>query len=426
MSNSQQTNNQEPFIETGSSPKDYTHKSPEVIRRELGLGNLGRFLLWLAKADLYVLLISTYESRGRLMSLGAMVIFTALLAFFTSFYTLTTTLIGPETPFRYLIGFLLAGTYTFGIIIIDREIVGATSKSFFSTFIRLTFAIFIATAVSYPAKLKFFEGRIDQEINQIITEKNIDSYERIKELKERAEQEKSIKIQNFQARIESATKEIAMYDKQIREEQGRTTCGPICLNFIAQKKVKDSALKNILKERETVSTSDTLSQVEQAEINTLEEKIENQRNRAYDILFKHEALTRITSTDQNANMISWFLLIFFLLLELVPLALKWSMGFSEYHYYIEARNRINKQKIVSITNLYMHEMQQDDKNVFTVPLELTDLIALMLEDESRHIKEPEELLRSLHAIKEEYSDNKKTGINTANAPVHTPRDPETT
>jgi hypothetical protein len=381
-----------------SDERDYTHKSSEEVRRAQKIGALEGFLLWLAKADFYVLSISTYHSRARLVGLGAMVIFTALLAFSTSFYTLSTTLIGPDTPFRWPIAIFLASIYTFGIIMIDREIVGATANSWASMLVRVVFAVFIAMAVSYPAKLKFFEGRITQEINQIITERNSDSYTRINDLRSRAETERSGRLANIQKRIDSLNSDVSTFDKQIGEEQNRGFCGPKCQAYITQ---KDGIVTDLLSaEQQLVGEANkpALSQGGENEIATLENRIENEKSNAYDILFKDQALNRITENDPSARLISNFLLLFFMLLEMVPLALKWSLGSTEYHYYIEARNNLNKQKIVSITNLYMDMMQADPRTVLEVPLEITDKIAALMEDESRVVKNPENMFESLNSV----------------------------
>lgn len=379
-----------------SGARDYTHRSIEETRRALKIGRFEYWLLWLAKTDFHVLSISTYHSRARLQGLGLMVIFTSLLAFSTSFYTLLTTLIGPDSPGRWFIAGFLALVYTFGIVIIDREIVGSTTNSLLSTLVRLVFAFFIATAVSYPAKLKFFEGRINHEIEQIVKEQNAETYDRIDEIKRNADSERRASLANVQSRIDSTSSEIAIFDKQIKEEQDRGFCGPKCDGFRIEKRKLEQKLMLEDQQLEAEQDSEALSRSMQEEISALNAKIESQPT--YDILYKTEALNRITDSDANLRLISNFLVIFFILLELVPLALKWSMGHTEYHYYIEARNNINKQKIASITNFYIEQMQRDKNNIWQIPLEVTDMIALALEDESRAIERRSSLTETLDSV----------------------------
>ena len=97
-----------------------------------------------------------------------MVIFTALVAFCAALYTAKPTFVPPGAPYARPIYIGLASVYAFGILMIDREIAGATSMK--ELWIRLVFAALIATAVSYPVRLLFFEGRIASEIAQLLGE----------------------------------------------------------------------------------------------------------------------------------------------------------------------------------------------------------------------------------------------------------------
>ena len=109
------------------------------------------------------------------------------------------------------------------------------------------------------------------------------------------------------------------------------------------------------------------------------------RDAAYDFLYKMEALDRIgEEVGWSYRFISYFLFFFFLALEIVPLILKWTLGKTEYHYYIEARTQINNQKILSWANLYLRWMQEHeaDRDALERVPEVTDKIAEVIEDES--------------------------------------------
>ncbi len=374
--------------------KDHSHKRLSQIKSEQNIGALEGVLLWLAKADLYVVSISTRHSRSMLSGLGAMVVFTALLAFVTSLYTLLSTLIGPDNAYRWPIAVLLAGIYTYGIILIDREIVGATESSWKTTIVRMIFAIFIAVAVSYPAKLKFFEGRIDAEIDTIISEQNSDLLERRELIVVRAESERDTQISNIQTQIDSYSEQIqSMVDEIAVEMSQRGGCGPRCESLTAQNETLNQRLESLKSQLADMVQNSSFSSLANNELEAIDQEISSKRLVAYDILYKIEALDRITAANTSALMVSWFLLGFFLLLEMVPLALKWSIGHTEYHYYINARNNINKQKIVSIANIFIQMMQDDPEQVFNgVPREITDFIAYMLEDESVDLDHPEDML----------------------------------
>lgn len=379
--------------------RDHSHKNLAQIKREQDIGPLESLLLWLAKADLYVVSISTRHSRSILSGLGAMVIFTGLLAFSTSLYTLLSTLIGQDAPYRWPVAIFLACIYTYGIILIDREIVGATNTSWKNTLVRLVFAVFIAFAVSYPAKLKFFEARINAEIGTIINERNIKLLERMEAIRGRAEDQSSTVEQNLQANIDAVQSQIKILQSEIDAERARGGCGPKCSGWITKEEGLRAQLEELRQQGVRENSAPSLSQSEMAEISKIEEQLQAEKNKSIDILYRMEALDRIMSVPgSSAPYVSWFLIGFFLLLEMVPLALKWSIGHTEYHNYINARNMINNQKIVSATNVYLEMMRDNPESVFTsVPLEVTDIIAMLLEDESHFIKTPnrQDLFRSV-------------------------------
>jgi hypothetical protein len=391
-----------------------THASPEEIRHALRITPLERLLLWLAKADIYVLRISTYHSRTRLVGLGLMVVFTGLMAFASSTYTLSSALIDPESSYGGVVVVLLALIYTLAIIIIDREIVGATSTSFTSVLTRFVFAVFIAFAVSYPVKLKFFEGRIEVEIDEMIEEQLQDEHDRADEIRARADARKEQELQNLQTALLELNKEAASALEEYNEERDLDYCGPLCT---AAGNRLDAAKLQIERTQERIAAlgaRPALTESERLEIDALDSKISDARRISYDILTKAEAMDRIEAEGgQSVMIVSWFITLFFFLLELVPLALKWSLGSTEYHYYIEARNSLNKQKIVSVANT-MIELLQNKDYAFMAPRDMTDYIAYILEDEAMPVKEPDEYYESLadalsmHLSEQNYPDSSDT------------------
>lgn len=364
--------------------QSHTHMSVESIVHRLRISPVERALLWLSKTDYYVLSLCTFHTRVTLASLGMMVIFTTLLAFSSALYTLATTLVDPESALRWPIAIVLAGVYAFGILIIDREIVGSVSKK--SLLIRLVFAIFIAMAISWPVKLKFFEGRLQIEVNRMVDEKNAEKHLRINELIRQGEPERLEQRASTQAEIASLDKQIATLDKDIAREQGVVECGPKCKELMAIK-------EKIFNER--TARSDALmalgkpgpmTPTAQTEVDRLRGEIAEEHRVSYDFLTKWEALDRIKkSSSSDYSILSYFIFVFFMLLELVPMGLKWSLGKTEYHYYIEARTNLGNQKIISIANVFLAAMQENQQNALNLPTEITDIIAAHMEDEACEI-----------------------------------------
>ena len=360
----------------------HNHQPLDKILRQLRVGPVERLLLWLSKTDCYVLTLSPYSNRLTLVSLGMMVLFTTLLALVSGIYALSSTLIAPESDWRWPISVVLGLLYAFGILIIDREIVGAASMK--SMPIRLVFAIGIATAVSYPVKLKFFEGRINNEINLMIEERNHDKLQRVSELKLTGEPERQQQRTAIRGRIASIDREVDVLDGQILREANDVRCDTRCQNFRRQK--EELLRQHVVAERslQELATRPALAPQLQREADDLEAGVKAERDVSYDFLTKWEALGRIKAGPNiDYEVLSWFVFGFFLLLELVPLALKWSLGKTEYNFYIEARTNLNKQKIIAINNIFMEAMQRDPMVALEIlPLEITDLIAAHMEDEA--------------------------------------------
>ena len=365
-----------------TTPREsHTHLPVADILHRLGIGPVERALLWLSKTDYYVLPLCTFHTRMTLSSLGMMVIFTTLLAFSSALYALATTMVDPDSSLRWPIAIFLAGVYAFGILIIDREIVGAVSKK--SLLIRLFFAIFIAMAVSYPVKLKFFEGRLNVEINRVVDEKNADKLARIDALVQQGEPERLQQRESILAEIASLDKEIATLDRDITREQQNVECGRKCKELMVLK-------EKVFRERtarsealQALSKPGPMTQEVQIEVERLRTEVSEEHRISYDFLTKWEALERIKkASGSDYWMLSGFIMVFFMLLELVPMALKWSLGKTEYHYYIESRTNLTNQKIIAITNAFLSAMQENPQNALNLPAEITDIIAAHMEDES--------------------------------------------
>lgn len=360
--------------------EEWTHKPLREIRRSLSIGRVEGVLLWLSKTDPYVLKHCPYSTRLTLSALGMMVIFTTVLAFCSAYYTVSSTVVPPDAS--ALIALVLAVIYAFGILLIDREIVGSTSDK--ALVIRFVFALLIATAVSYPVKLLFFEGRLETEINAMVDERNAVKTGRLMELKDVGEPERAQQLESVQARLDSLDREIAVLDTEIGREQQDVRCGPRCQGFRTQKEELMNQRGAYEEQLSALSRPFELPVNVAQEIERLQSEIDNERAVSYDFLTKYQALNRIAEAEgRGFALVSWFIFGFFALLEMVPLGLKWALGKTEYHYYVQARNNVNNQKIISITNHFMEMMQNDPSTAINdVPTEISDVIASSLEDES--------------------------------------------
>ena len=379
--------------------RESSHIPIHEVKRKLHIGGLSSFLLWLSKTDYYVLSLCPTTTRNTLASLGMMVIFTTLLAFASSLYTLKTAVVPPDAALSWPISAVLAVVYAFGILIIDREIVGATSSR--ALFIRFFFAALIATAVSYPVKLLFFEGRIVNEIDQMLEEEHAPKLERIEHLRSTIDKERWEQREGVRSQIDAIDTDIKVLDEEIKREGDIVNCGTKCQALLAQKKEMMEERLGLVERLEDLAATGTLPKPILEEINALGAEMKARRDAAYDFLYKAAALDRIAEeVGASYQWLSWFILVFFFLLEIVPLGLKLALGKTEYHYYIEARTQINNQKIISWANLYIRWMQdhEDDQTALErVPIDVMDTIATVMEDESAALQQPRPIEESAAA-----------------------------
>ena len=267
------------------------HLSIDEVKRRLHIRPLLNILLWLSKTDYYVMSLCPTTARNTLASLGMMVIFTTALAFASSLYTLKTAVVPPDASLAWPIAVVLALVYAFGILIIDREIVGATSSR--AAWIRLIFALLIATAVSYPVKLLFFEGRIVNEIDQMLEEEHAPKIERIEHLKSTVDRDRWEQREGIKSQIDAIDKSIEALDEEIKREGDIVHCGPKCQALLAQKDEMMVQRLALVERLQSLNATGELPAPILEEINKLEAEMKSRRDAAYDFLYKAEALDRI-------------------------------------------------------------------------------------------------------------------------------------
>ena len=364
----------------------HNHAEKQKILTQLHISPLEQFLLWLAKTDIYALSLATFQSRIILSGMGMMVLFTSLMALCTSSYTIATTMVTDGGVERWIVVAFLAAIYGFGIMIIDREIVGASGgngwvKTAASTIMRAIFALGIALTVSFPVELKLFEGRIATEIQNMETQQNLEFERKIGDIKQPYLDASKASIDGLQASINGYNAEIRTLTDEIEREAKNVECAARCQGFRTQKEAAETKKAETQAELNRVMSAVSLPPLERAEVQKLEKQMEANRGHQ-DLMTKWEALERLKKQPgSNFAVLSYFIMFFFMLLELVPLSLKMTLGKTEYHYYLEARSALNNQKIIGIANYYLDQMINNPSNTENMPTEITDIIARHLEDE---------------------------------------------
>ena len=202
-----------------------THLTRARIVQKLGMGPGEYALLWLSKTDIYALAHCTHHTRLTLSALGLMVLFTSALALISGYMTLSL-VIDPKLELKGVLGLAGAALYAFGIMLIDREIVGNPSHK--TIWIRLVFAVVIATAVSYPIKLKLLDGPIRHEIGTMVEERNAEKVQRIKELENRGLKARDAQLGAKDQQLAGIRKIMRELEAQIYDERTKKELGAMC------------------------------------------------------------------------------------------------------------------------------------------------------------------------------------------------------
>jgi len=199
--------------------KSHTHEPLDDLLQRLNINAFERLLLWLAKTDYYALSLTTFHSRLTLSSLGLMVVFTSLMAFSSAVYALHSMVVAPDISMHWLIVIGLALVYGFGIMIIDREIIGAISTNWQSILIRLCFALFISSVVAFPIKTVLFQDRINIEIKLMVEERHADKHQELETLKQSSEEARLEQQKIIKSTLAQVAKTIAENNASKEEER---------------------------------------------------------------------------------------------------------------------------------------------------------------------------------------------------------------
>lgn len=376
-----------------------THRHRNI--RSLKISPVGRFLLFLSKTDLHVLQFCTSETRMTLSSVGMMVLITGILAYFSSFFAIESTFFrNDESPMAVLIPAFISLIYSMAIVTFDREIVSATDKR--AALLRIPFAMVIGFVISFPIELKLQQERIDAQILTTVEVRNAPKIVQITAFNEKIATTKEAELQPFRDSINGVVKSIKELE-QARDKEclnpTRKGCGPIAdsidIKATAQKE-QLAALRNEYSQREQqvdeLIHKRYLSKFEEIE------KLQNEVSRdkqSHDFLTQAIALHEITSSNSTAAWMSWFLRIFFVMFELFPVLIKMFLPYTEYHAYLDARRRINVNKIIGVTNYEDDEMRKNPGNIKLNRTELTDILEEVMED--RGVDFNEDVISSFNA-----------------------------
>lgn len=347
-----------------------------------------RLFLFLSKTDLHALQFATPITEMTQASIGTMVATTGILAFCSSFFTVETAFFkGDHSPLSIIIPLLVASVYATAIITFDREIVGVTEKKPWPSIMRIAFAIILGIVIAFPIELKIMEGKIDEQIS-IETDKTHQGLISEQEhLKQHIRDEQESIINTSQNDVEQEQNKVRILSEQFESEGKNVRCLALCKEREAKLAAAQENLRqaqaNLAKTRADMSGR---FKAETARIAEIDKIYTRDWNNNHDLLSQGMALSVITSQNDTARHMSYFLTVFFILFELFPVLVKLAQPYNEYHAYLDARMEMTKAKIFIYANGKLADWDIHPEHIHLDGTEETDVLEQLMEDRNKDVR----------------------------------------
>ena len=391
------TENQSDNSTAGQNGSKANKRTSEDFRHFLETLNwLERLLLFMSKTELFILQFCTRSTRMTLTSVGAMVVITGILAYFSSFFAIKNSFFMAESSMMsWLVPFFVACVYSGAIMAFDREIVSATDKR--AAWMRIPFAVLIGIVISYPIELQMQHGRITAEINTQAETRNQSKRDDIKKLETEVISTRDLTMKPLldkQKSLENLRdQELASSALEGQAEHGlcREKCTQHKENAADYQKQLDQLANQIDQQKNALNKDESILK-HQNSITEINAAIEADKNRSHDLLSQAVALHSIYKSEAGgaAETLGWFLRFFFVCFELFPVLIKMTMPYTEYHAYLEARMRLNVNKMVGAANHKLEFFRDNPDKILLDNTEITDMLAIVAEDREIDINRPED------------------------------------
>lgn len=316
-----------------------------------------RFLLFCAGVDLQTLQGATSGEINDYKIMGGGVLIPSVLAFFSGSYAIS--LVFGNIPLGIVFGIV----WSCVIFWIDRSIVALTRKPNWGALFRILLATVLSFTIAEPLLLRIFDDGIQEHRKSIILQYQ---QERTQELKSKIQQIEQESKQELQQITDAETAYIEEVDGTGGSK--RPYRGPIA-------KEKESVYNRKLNNYE-IHKQERDAQIKalNAEIQRKEQEV--QSSVADGLLGRMKTLHDLSETNDLVCWGAWFIRLALLLIELIPIALKFGNGKSNKSLYYELRDLKDSHCIE------VHEMLSE---------ETRDIVKL---EESVHLEE-----RRIRAIK---------------------------
>jgi hypothetical protein len=331
---------------------------------------LYRFLIFCAGSDKDILEKCPRSEHIKHAGFGALVLVPATLGLFSMTYAISTFV---EKPYLYI----LAGMVWAGIVFIfDRFIISTFRKknsvlkdvSSLTFLSRVVFSAFVGIAVAHPLVLLYFHESIDVNMNEVAHAK-IDSIENAFQLQKKNYQ---LETDTLDRNLKAISDTIHVQEGILHDEikgvvrgddrtTGRAGEGPTfkydtaylgrLYNDLEQTKRMNEAKKN-----ENNMAMIKLDSARASKINRL--------TFSRDYLEREKALSRLSDSNSIIKITTWFLIIFFILVDILPVTWKGLTSRGPYDEYLNEteltiRNEVQEKIINSETKLEIHKRNKE-------------------------------------------------------------------
>ena len=325
------------------------------------------FLLFCAGVDRKILEKAPTDVN-KYIGIGATVLFTGILAFFSGGYALYTVF---DNVFIALIFGLVWGLMIFNLdryIVLSMKNNGQWFKDFMIAFPRLVLAIFLALVISKPLELKVFEKEIDAELVQM-------EQEVFKKQEDEVRGRYTAQITDFQNSITQLKTEIAQKTAArdslemmaIQEADG--TGGSRKRNLGPIYKTKRAAADNAQKELDQLTALYLpVIKDKEATIQTINASVGGQitnlnRKKYGGLAARMEALDRLGSQSEAIFLANIFIMLLFICIETAPIFVKLIARRSPYDYLLHELEHefkmANLEKTSLLSNTVKNKLQLD-------------------------------------------------------------------
>lgn len=336
---------------------------------------LYRFLIFCAGSDEDILERCPRSEQIKHAGFGALVLVPATLGLFSMTYAISTFV---ESPYLYI----LAGLTWAGIVFIfDRFIIStfrkkdsiakdAVSVTFLS---RLVFSIFVGIAVAHPLVLLYFHESIAVNMDEVAHAK-VDSIENVYLLQRKSYQ---LQTDTLDRNLKGLNDTIHLQERILHDEikgivrgddrtTGKAGEGPTFKY--------DTAYLNRL--YYDLTQAKKSNEAKKLENNMAIIKLDSARNSklkrltfSRDYLEREKALQRLSDSNPIIRATTWFLILFFILIDILPVTWKGLTSKGPYDEYLneielKIKNEVQERVIDSETHLAIHTRSKEKEKGF--------------------------------------------------------------